>query len=318
MVSGRSSTHSSHWSGLVEERVHAVRDRVAGGLVAGDGEHDHEVAELVVVEPAAVLVGVDQLGDDVVLRVLAALVGHAHGVDEDLGRRRLSGRPGSPGPRWRASGWTSGRACRGPPAVRRSARRSPAAAARPRRSSTKSPSPASAASLTIRLARSVMTSSSALIARGREAAGDDLAGAGVLRRVLVEQDHPLQLDVVAVHLAAEADDRAVLGRATSSCCSWRPPRRRRAWSPPSSRCRPGCRRARPAGSCSIQSTGAVRRSVANSSCGIACLHHVRVGEVEALGQATVVSTVRSRVVSSATGRPAQLEHVLVGEVTYSR
>ena len=47
---------------------------------------------------------------------------------------------------------------------------------------------------------------------GREAAGDDVAGAGVLGRVLVEQDHPLQLDVLALDLAAVADDRAVLGR----------------------------------------------------------------------------------------------------------
>jgi hypothetical protein len=34
----------------------------------------------------------------------------------------------------------------------------------------------------------------------------------VLRRVLVDQDEPLHLDLVARHALGEADDRAVLGR----------------------------------------------------------------------------------------------------------
>ena len=33
--------------GVVEESQHSVRDRVAGGLVAGHGKQDHEEAELV-------------------------------------------------------------------------------------------------------------------------------------------------------------------------------------------------------------------------------------------------------------------------------
>src|SRR3712207_8012501 len=56
--------------GVLHERVHAPGDRVPRGLVAGDREQDHEEAELVVGQPATLDVGRDELGDDVVLRVL--------------------------------------------------------------------------------------------------------------------------------------------------------------------------------------------------------------------------------------------------------
>jgi hypothetical protein len=45
-----------------------------------------------------------------------------------------------------------------------------------------------------------------------EASLDDLADAGVLGRVHVEQDQPLDVDRLARHVLAEADDRRVEGR----------------------------------------------------------------------------------------------------------
>ncbi len=65
-VSGRSRLNKLPLIGVFEERVHAVRHGVAGGLVACDGEQDHEERELDVVEGFAVDVGLDQPGDDVV------------------------------------------------------------------------------------------------------------------------------------------------------------------------------------------------------------------------------------------------------------
>jgi len=43
----------------------------------------------------------------------------------------------------------------------------------------------------------------------RETTRDDLAELGVVRRILVDQHHPLQLDLLSLHLGGEADDRAV-------------------------------------------------------------------------------------------------------------
>ena len=43
--------------GVLEERVHAVRDRVAGGLVAGDGEQQEEEVEVHVGQRVAVDLG---------------------------------------------------------------------------------------------------------------------------------------------------------------------------------------------------------------------------------------------------------------------
>ena len=71
--------------GVFEERVHAVRHGIAGGLVARDGEQDHEERELDVVQGFAVDVGLDQPGDDVVGRATAALLGHVVGVAHQLG-----------------------------------------------------------------------------------------------------------------------------------------------------------------------------------------------------------------------------------------
>ena len=70
---------------VFEERVHAVRHRVAGGLVARDGEQDDEERELDVVHRFAVDVGLDQPGDDVVGRTAAALLGHGVGVAHQFG-----------------------------------------------------------------------------------------------------------------------------------------------------------------------------------------------------------------------------------------
>ena len=64
-VAGRSRLKSSHWSGNVGERHHALGDRVAGGLVARHRQQDHEEAELVVGELVALDVGLHQLGDEV-------------------------------------------------------------------------------------------------------------------------------------------------------------------------------------------------------------------------------------------------------------
>ena len=89
----------------------------------------------------AVDVGGDELGDDVVARVGAAVLGHRHRVAEDLGRGDRRDRRRSRGRRRPASGWTSRRACAGPPAGRRAARRSPAAGARRRCRRRSRPSP---------------------------------------------------------------------------------------------------------------------------------------------------------------------------------
>ena len=252
IVSGRSSTQSFHWSGLVEERVHAVRDRVAGRLVAGDGEHDHEVAELVVVEPAAVLVGVDQPGDDVVLRVLAYARRPCPSRRRAARSRPPAGRPRSPGPRWRASSWTSGTASCGPPAVRRSGPRWPAAAARPRAPRRSRPSRPAAASLTIRLARSRMIVLERVDRPRRETARDDVPGAVCSGGSWLSSITRCISTILAVHPRPEADDRAVLGgrpvlAVLGHGCDVGVLR-----SPPSSRCRPPGRCRRATRGCSTQ------------------------------------------------------------------
>ena len=66
------------------ERHHALCDRVAGGLVAGNGEGDNEQPELVVGELVAVDVGFDQRSDDVVARVGCFLRGQPHGIEHQL------------------------------------------------------------------------------------------------------------------------------------------------------------------------------------------------------------------------------------------
>ena len=61
--------------GEVAERLHAVADRVARGLVAGDHEQHEERRELLVGERLAVELGVDQRRDEVVARRAAAVLG---------------------------------------------------------------------------------------------------------------------------------------------------------------------------------------------------------------------------------------------------
>ena len=73
--------------GSCMQRPHAARGGVAGGLVAGDREQQHEHVELELGELVAVDLGVDQLGDDVVARVGLALLGELVDVHVELGRR---------------------------------------------------------------------------------------------------------------------------------------------------------------------------------------------------------------------------------------
>ncbi len=72
---------------VFEECVHAVRHGVAGGLVAGHGQQDHEERELHVRDAAAFIlhVGLHESGHDVVGRTLTALLGHVVGVAHQLG-----------------------------------------------------------------------------------------------------------------------------------------------------------------------------------------------------------------------------------------
>ena len=75
--------------GVLHERPHAPRGRVARGLVAGDREQQHEHVELELAELLAVDLGVDELGDDVVTRIGAPLLGQVVGVRVERGRRRV-------------------------------------------------------------------------------------------------------------------------------------------------------------------------------------------------------------------------------------
>ena len=69
------------------EGDHPVRDRVAGGLTAGDSQHQNEEGKLVVGQFLAVHVGIDQSGDDVVAGILCLQLSHFHGVTQHLHRR---------------------------------------------------------------------------------------------------------------------------------------------------------------------------------------------------------------------------------------
>ena len=76
------------------ERHHALRDRVSGGLVSRHRQQDDEEAELVVGELVPLDICLDQLGDEVVAGVLAALGGHLHPVHDQFdrcGRRVVPG-----------------------------------------------------------------------------------------------------------------------------------------------------------------------------------------------------------------------------------
>ena len=75
--------------GVVAERVHAVRDRVARRLVAGDREQQEEEVEVHLRQAVAVDLGVEQRRDDVVARHLAAFGRERVGVHEHLDLRVL-------------------------------------------------------------------------------------------------------------------------------------------------------------------------------------------------------------------------------------
>ncbi len=74
--------------GIGQQRVHAVRGRVAGGLVAGDDEQQDEHVELGLGELVAVDLAVDELGDDVVAGLVGPLGPQLGRVHVELGRRR--------------------------------------------------------------------------------------------------------------------------------------------------------------------------------------------------------------------------------------
>ena len=76
--------------GVLGERLHAVADGVAGGLVAGDDEQDEERAELLRREPLAVDLGGHQHRGEVVARVGPAVLAERLGVGEHLRARRSS------------------------------------------------------------------------------------------------------------------------------------------------------------------------------------------------------------------------------------
>ena len=135
-VSGRDALNSSHCSGWSRKAsmpcVMALRVVSLPATASISTKKPNSSSDSFV----PVDLGADQLGDDVVARAAAPLLGHGHAVAEDLDGGHLAGvrLVGNSGRRSRSSGWTSRRSCRGPPAGRRSGRRWPAAAARtPRR-----------------------------------------------------------------------------------------------------------------------------------------------------------------------------------------
>ena len=85
-VSG-SSRSGAYWSGFCISAHMPHAGRVAGRLVAGDRQQQHEHVELELGQLVAVDLGVDQLGDDVVARVGLALLGQLVDVHVELGRR---------------------------------------------------------------------------------------------------------------------------------------------------------------------------------------------------------------------------------------
>ena len=86
---GPAVAEALHLVGMVEQPVEPVADRVAGRLVAGHRQQQHEDVELVVVELVA-LVRREQGGDDVVAWIVAACLGQLVGIGVELHHRRLA------------------------------------------------------------------------------------------------------------------------------------------------------------------------------------------------------------------------------------
>ena len=246
---------------------------------------------------------------------LRALVGQRHRVAEDLHERdglvalHLGVVVAT------SSGWTSRRACRGPPAGRRAG---PAIACSGQLGGDVLDEVALAAARpppsTMSRARCSRSSCSAAIARGVKRARDDLAELGVVGRVVVDQQEP----GVARRPRGPCSgpNRMITpswnGREVRAG-PWRPPRRRRACSAPSSR---RCSGKPPRGLRRLldeRRPAPFARSVSSSSCGMRLLHHVGVGGVEVRRAA---SGARWSHGSSLHDLADNLEHVLVAQVTY--
>ncbi len=86
-VLGRDRLEQLPLVGVVGKGHHALRDRVAGGLVARDGQRDDEHAELGIGEALALGVGLDQRRDNVVTRLFGLAGRQLHGVPHHFARR---------------------------------------------------------------------------------------------------------------------------------------------------------------------------------------------------------------------------------------
>ena len=250
--------------GEVGEGHHPLRDRVAAGLVARDGQGDNEHPELGFAE-LAVGIGVDQRGDDVVAGLLCLALGQLHGVPHHLARRIERVVLGELGVVVsRSSCWTSRTACSrsssGTP-------RSPAIACSGNSRatcSTKSPDPASAACAAMRWARSPSSARSRSTERGVNPRDTILRNRRVLRIVHHDHRRPARLDLSAAarHLVARHD--RLLGRREHVGAQRHLADVAVLCSPPSTR-RHRTRR-RPVAARSTR-PGRLRRSSANSSTG---------------------------------------------------
>ena len=190
-----------------------MRDGVAGGLVARHGQHQHEVAELIVGQPVPVDLRADQLGDDVVPGAAAPLLGHGHAVAEDLDGGHLArvllawqlvvvaDHPVGPGEDLA-------------PVLLRDADQVADGLQRQLARHVGDEVPGAGVQRGGHDALGAFGQDLAQVADGPggEAAGDDAAHPGVLRGVHVEQDDPLHLDGLAGDALLEPDQRGVLLR----------------------------------------------------------------------------------------------------------
>ena len=187
-----------------------MRDRVAGGLVAGHRQHDDEEAELVIGQLLPVDVGLDQRRDDVVGRVLAPLVGHRHRVHDQFHRRLRRIDIGELG--ILAAGHLVGPAEQLVAVVLRHAQQ---AGDGLQRQFARHLLDEVATARGGRVLGDVLGALCELLLQptdraGGESPGDDLAQPGVVRGVHVEHDAALQFDVLARHFLGPGRDGAVL------------------------------------------------------------------------------------------------------------